>query len=650
MNSLDSLRETIPDAAHPVLSAIWAAQSRYELLPLPMHRGSTYSPVVVGLSGGPDSVCLLHALCLLAPHWDLALNAAHVDHRLRAGSAGDAEFAADFAGRLGVPFNLHRLDDQSLHDDARGLEAAARVARYAYLAQLARELAFGSVSAPTVAVAHHMDDQAETVLMNLLRGAGLRGLGGMPWVRVLDATEADAGATAHAPDVRLVRPLLHVRRTQVMDYLHAFGLSYREDPTNQDVAHLRNRVRHETLPTLANLNPQIVATLARTADLLAPEAERTESLDRSALASVTVNAEPPHRYVLDLEVFTRLALAAQRGVLRLACEQMALDARDLGFDTLEELIWQLHDGAYTRGPHTLAQDAMWTVLSETAARPALLSIHARGVLPWRPHHPLLTDLRPHIHLPHPLAAPGVYQFSEDWRLRCRILAVDELPLHWRTNRDPWRAFLDAGRVRCARTDRPFGRNALLASRHVRQAQEPRRLLHRSQDSTVPAHALARHNRPTPRFPIHLPRHLGVWPRHRPRRAHHRRYPPRPLPGMATRPSVGRAPDGRDPMRANVKPFTYWLIHNRYTARFSHRSQESVRGVVTTPGGEQEFDYNPATLTIRLPDRIVTITRHGWETEPPTTGDTVTGDKEADNKMSNATKSSNEHEGSPANDR
>ncbi len=75
------------------------------------------------------------------------------------------------------------------------------------------------------------------------------------------------------------------------------------------------------------------------------------------------------------------------------------------------------------------------------------------------------------------------------------------------------------------------------------------------------------------------------------------------------------------MRANVKPFTYWLIHNRYTARFSHRSQESVRGVVTTPGGEQEFDYNPATLTIRLPDRIVTITRHGWETEPPTTGDT-----------------------------
>ncbi len=151
-----------------------------------------------------------------------------------------------------------------------------------------------------------MDDQAETVLMNLITGAGLQGLGGVDWVRPL--TEAPPGRP-----VALVRPLLGVRRAQILAYLAGYGLSCREDATNQDQTRLRNHIRHAALPLLAEINPQIVPTLARTAGILAAEAERTTSLDRNSLRALCLAADPTAgRIVLDVAKFRVLDLAAQR--------------------------------------------------------------------------------------------------------------------------------------------------------------------------------------------------------------------------------------------------------------------------------------------------------------------------------------------------
>jgi tRNA(Ile)-lysidine synthase len=442
VESLDVFVRTRPDAARTVLSAIKTAQSRYGLFPIDSSSAAKPLPVVVGLSGGADSVCLLHSLSLLAPYWNLALHAVHVDHGLREESVGDAEFAAGFAARLKIPFHLCRLDGQEFLSDPRGLEGAARAKRYRCLTSIACKVA-SDLAPPVVAVAHHMHDQAETVLMNLVRGAGLNGLGGMSHVRPIDATEYDSHMSDTENSVRLVRPLLDVGRESISAYLKAFELPYREDSTNANTAFLRNRIRHETLPTLAELNTAIVETLARTADLLRAEFVRSEALDRSSLDDLTIDACPPQRYVLDLDRFSTLDLAAQRGVLRLTCARMGMDLRDLGFDNVESVLWALRANDQVQGPHTLAAGVQWSALPFNSHLPALLSLHRHNALPWQPSHPLLIDLHTGVELPLPIQEQGTQVVSAKWTLETSVLSPDEMPSDWRANLNPWRAFLDA---------------------------------------------------------------------------------------------------------------------------------------------------------------------------------------------------------------
>jgi tRNA(Ile)-lysidine synthase len=182
--------------------------------------------VVIGVSGGADSVALLLALRTLGPSFDLALHVLHVDHGLRAESARDGEFVRDLAACLGVPCEVARVTV------ARGgsLEAQARAARYAAL-----EARADAIGAARIAVGHTRDDQAETVLMRVLEGAGPRGLAGIPPTRG-----------------RVIRPLLEVGRGDVLAALGAAGLPWIEDPSNLDLKFLRNRVRHELLPLLTS--------------------------------------------------------------------------------------------------------------------------------------------------------------------------------------------------------------------------------------------------------------------------------------------------------------------------------------------------------------------------------------------------------------
>jgi tRNA(Ile)-lysidine synthase len=188
-------------------------------------------PSVVGVSGGADSVALALGLVRLAPADAVRrLVIAHADHGLRAESAADHDFVAALAERLGVRFVGRRLAVATAAG-REGLEGRARRLRYEFLTEAAHE-----VGARHVLVAHTADDQAETILHRLLRGTGIAGLAGMRRSRRL------------ADGVALLRPLLHVSRASVREFLAATGQDWREDATNADVRHARNFLRHEILP------------------------------------------------------------------------------------------------------------------------------------------------------------------------------------------------------------------------------------------------------------------------------------------------------------------------------------------------------------------------------------------------------------------
>jgi tRNA(Ile)-lysidine synthase len=208
--------------------------------------------IVVGLSGGADSVALTDALASLRRRRGFRLVAAHLDHGLRPGGAQDADFCVQLCRALDVPFRPGAADVRARAGRERGgLEQAARRERYAFLRRVREE-----EGAAAIAVAHTRDDQAETLLLRLLRGTGATGLGGM---------------RPRSGD--LLRPFLAVSRDEVLAHLRERGLAWREDPSNADAAHRRNRVRHELLPYLeTRFNPRIRAALARTAGLLADEA------------------------------------------------------------------------------------------------------------------------------------------------------------------------------------------------------------------------------------------------------------------------------------------------------------------------------------------------------------------------------------------
>ena len=260
--------------------------------------------IVVGLSGGADSVALVDALASLRRRRGFRLVAAHLDHGLRSGSRDDAAFCAAFCATLDVPLRAATADVRARAARERGgLEQAARRERYAFLRAVRDE-----EGAAAILVAHTRDDQAETLLLRLLRGAGATGLAGM---------------RPRAGDI--LRPLLDVSRADVLDHLRERGLAWREDPSNADPAHRRNRVRHELLPYLeARFNPEIRAALARTASLLADEAAHVRAEAEALLGRVAREEE-------GTLVLGRLSLAeAPTPVARVAIRLALLRAGGLG--------------------------------------------------------------------------------------------------------------------------------------------------------------------------------------------------------------------------------------------------------------------------------------------------------------------------------
>ncbi len=218
--------------------------------------------LIVAVSGGADSVALLDLLAT-APHLELRLVVAHLNHLLRGRESDEDErFVRTLAERYGLPCLVRRLDVRAFaRQRALSLEEAGRQARYAYFEELQRQY-----GAAAVAVAHHADDQAETLLLRLLRGAGTTGLSAMP----------------PSNGRGIIRPLLALTRDTLRAHLADRCLPFREDASNQDRSFLRNRIRHELLPLLATYNPAIATRLAATADLLGEEAQLLGQITHTA--------------------------------------------------------------------------------------------------------------------------------------------------------------------------------------------------------------------------------------------------------------------------------------------------------------------------------------------------------------------------------
>lgn len=258
---------------------------------------------VVAVSGGADSMALLHALMILQRKRPFSLYAATFDHGLRGvQSAEEAAGVATVCAEWGIP---HFLSHGAVDPTASGVEARARTARYTFLAGVARQ-----VGADWVATGHHADDQAETVLMHLIRGAGLRGLRGMRPVAPLPT----------APALTLLRPLLGVRHADITAYCEYHHIRYYHDSTNDDPAYRRNWVRITALPLLAQVNPDVSGALNRFAEAAALDDDFIESVAAPIKEATTFTT---HRAILPRWMLSTLHIAVRIRAIEWVCTRLS---------------------------------------------------------------------------------------------------------------------------------------------------------------------------------------------------------------------------------------------------------------------------------------------------------------------------------------
>lgn len=426
----------IVEPLHPLIQSVVRAQERYNLFPI---ASNTPIPLVVGVSGGADSVCLLHVLYTLQARWRLMIHVAHLDHALRPESASDAAFVQQLAQQWQLPFHGQRLPDdhwQETQDRMLPNESTLRTLRYRFLFTVARKVT-PTGQLPRVVVAHHADDQAETILFRLARGAGVESLSGMAAV-----------ATQFAPYlneyVQIVRPLLDVRRSEIVRYLDDHQLSWREDPSNRSLTYARNRIRHQVLPELLTINPQAVEAIGRTAALLREGAERLARLDQQQLEELRLSKPDPQRILLDLRKMQKLEAAEQRAILHLALHELLREQEvqyELSYDQIEHVRQQLRlqQGASTM--HPIVGDLVWSVIAAQADQPLAVSLHRSTVPAQAVDHPLLPNPFAGV----PLEAGATVQIGE-WGLQVSELAHYDLPADWQQNQNRWQAWLDADKV------------------------------------------------------------------------------------------------------------------------------------------------------------------------------------------------------------
>ncbi|MFH1858478.1 MAG: tRNA lysidine(34) synthetase TilS [Candidatus Omnitrophota bacterium] len=267
--------------------------------------------IVVGVSGGCDSVFLLVCLHELQRAYRLILTAAHYNHRLRGeASEEDERFVASLCERLGVPLRVGRWER---HSPSEPSEDEARKARYGFFEQVCRE-----AGANKLALGHTSDDDAETILFRFLRGSSLSGLRGIPYGRALGSCT-------------IIRPLKDLSKEEIRNHLRAEKIAWREDASNQDLRYTRNRIRNQLLPLLEKeFNPNIRKLLVRLGKNMADDYDYLQKASEAAWGEVLLERSQS-RLVLKRRLFQRLPVAIQKQIFREAMRKLGVDMDRIGY-------------------------------------------------------------------------------------------------------------------------------------------------------------------------------------------------------------------------------------------------------------------------------------------------------------------------------
>ena len=286
--------------------------------------------VLVGVSGGPDSVALLHVLLKIAPRFSLRLGIVHLNHCLRQeDSDKDAEFVAALAQKLNLPCYVQREDVRKYKLESKlSLEEAARHVRYMFYEQAAEKNRFNKI-----ALGHHADDNAELVLMYIFRGSGPLGIAGIPPVR-----------NAQNRNIQIVRPFIQISKSAIIDFLATKELNYVSDRTNKETKYLRNRIRRHLIPILKkSYNPRIIETLGRLAAIMGSEEEWIEDVILPVYEKMVLDCQDD-KITLAVESLKGIHIAAKRRVIRKAIGKVKGDLRRITFSHIDSAISLVKNG------------------------------------------------------------------------------------------------------------------------------------------------------------------------------------------------------------------------------------------------------------------------------------------------------------------
>jgi tRNA(Ile)-lysidine synthase len=374
-------------------------------------------PVLAGVSGGPDSLCLLDILHSAG----YQVIVAHFNHQLRPEADQEAESVAARTHELGLTF-VSDTADVHAHAETHGLslEEAARMLRYMFLFEIARQ-----TKAQAVAVGHTADDQVETVLMHFLRGAGLAGLKGMEYRMLLPVFDAQ---------IPLVRPLLAIWRNETESYCRAHALEPHYDASNADQAFFRNRLRHTLLPELEKYNPRFKESVLHTAQALQGDYLALQDVLEEAWNSVMV--ETGQDWVaFDQAGLARLNTGMRRNLIRRAAEALRPNDRDFGFAALERAAAFVQEPAgrqidFINGLYLFSENGKITLAGYEADSVSAQSPQVEQAFPIRREPPGGKDQR--------------LELGNGWILTAGYGALTNED--WSNNTDNWSAWLDADRL------------------------------------------------------------------------------------------------------------------------------------------------------------------------------------------------------------
>jgi tRNA(Ile)-lysidine synthase len=365
--------------------------------------------LVVAVSGGADSVCLLHILVRLKERLKIKLHIAHLNHQLRgAESDADADYVADLARNLGIPATIERRDVKGYRKEQRlSPEEAAREVRYRFLAEVA-----GATGSQTVAAGHTRDDHIETILMHLIRGAGTRGMRGL---------QPSTGWPSKTGGLIVIRPLLEVSHQETEDYCRQHRLTPRLDASNLSLSPLRNRIRQQLMPLLQGYNPGIAEALLRTGRIAGDD---IDFLDReTARLWDKIARQDGEAIILDRPKLDRLPSTLKRYLLRTGAEKLLGSAKDIEMRHIEEMMALLGKPAGKRlslpGGLSFA----------TGYDEYILTLDLAGLSPL-----------PELEGETKLKIPGQTEFS-GWRVEAAIIEPEET-----TEKDDFTAYFDLAKT------------------------------------------------------------------------------------------------------------------------------------------------------------------------------------------------------------